>query len=338
MRYTESEINSSTHSSSLAIEGTRLTDAEAAEMERQSAANPEDLDLRTRLLGNYSRRRHVDEAIKSLRNAHILWLIANRPRSHLAASPYTDMHPAIEADAYAAAKDLWLEQTERSPNDVSVLDGAARFMLQNDRETADALYARAQALEPDNPYWPQHRGFLALLGNSHLPEPQQRERAQTALEFYRQALAMELPEPLHVFREPLLQYGAKAAFAAQAFEEARQYAEELLAYGASQPERNAGDALHHGSLLLGRLAFRSGDMESAKIFLLTAGEVAGSPVLGSFGPNMLLAKELLEAGEKETVLAYFDRCARFWKSEKLAVWRAEIERGEMPKFGGSLTY
>ena len=37
-----------------------------------------------------------------------------------------------------------------------------------------------------------------------------------------------------------------------------------------------------------------GRIEEAKRHLLAAGRSSGSPVLGSFGPNMSLAKDLLE--------------------------------------------
>ena len=48
-------------------------------------------------------------------------------------------------------------------------------------------------------------------------------------------------------------------------------------------------------------------------------------------------------GQKEVVLQYFDLCAKFWKSDqqqpdggRLAKWRAQVEKGEMPDFGPNL--
>ena len=66
--------------------------------------------------------------------------------------------------------------------------------------------------------------------------------------------------------------------------------------------------------------------------------VDGSPVLGSFGPNTALAKELLEHGERETVLEYFELCSRFWDPEKLGVWADLVRAGRIPDFGGNLLY
>jgi hypothetical protein len=62
--------------------------------------------------------------------------------------------------------------------------------------------------------------------------------------------------------------------------------------------------------------------------------------MNSFGPNMILAKELLEKGEKETVIEYFDLCAKFWTmgQDKLKDWRASAQQGNIPAFGASLLY
>lgn len=62
--------------------------------------------------------------------------------------------------------------------------------------------------------------------------------------------------------------------------------------------------------------------------------------MNSFGPNMLLAKELLEKGERETVLEYFKLCGKFWDlgEEKLAEWSELVKQGKTPDFGANLKY
>ncbi len=50
-----------------------------------------------------------------------------------------------------------------------------------------------------------------------------------------------------------------------------------------------------------------------KKYLIAAGKSPGSPQMDSFGPNMTLAKDLLEKGERDAVLEYFMRCRKFWK-------------------------
>jgi hypothetical protein len=96
--------------------------------------------------------------------------------------------------------------------------------------------------------------------------------------------------------------------------------------------------VHHGNLILGRIALRDGDMEKAKEHLLAAGQTPGSPQLNSFGPNMALARELLEKGEKQAVLEYFERCGSFWKRAELESWARDVKAGEIPDFGANLDY
>jgi hypothetical protein len=54
---------------------------------------------------------------------------------------------------------------------------------------------------------------------------------------------------------------------------------------------------------------------------------------------MMLAKELLDKGEKDAVLQYLELCRKFWKSSnQLNAWVEAIKKGETPIFGGNLYY
>jgi hypothetical protein len=74
--------------------------------------------------------------------------------------------------------------------------------------------------------------------------------------------------------------------------------------------------------------------------LLAAGNSPGSPQLNSFGPNMSLAKDLLENGDRETVLQYFEFCRKFWSmgQDKLNQWAENVKAGRMPDFGANLVF
>lgn len=100
---------------------------------------------------------------------------------------------------------------------------------------------------------------------------------------------------------------------------------------------NHGNAIHKANLALGHVALRSGDREAAKAYLLAAGDTPGSPQLDSFGPDMSLARELLRAGERETVLDYLDRVNRFWALDfgAVATWKIAIGLGFSPGFGAN---
>ena len=84
----------------------------------------------------------------------------------------------------------------------------------------------------------------------------------------------------------------------------------------------------------------SGDVEQAKRRLVAAAKVSGSPQLDSFGPNMSLALELLEQGERDVVLEYFKRCGSFWKmgTDRLQEWTSQVQQGVIPDFGPNLRY
>jgi hypothetical protein len=132
------------------------------------------------------------------------------------------------------------------------------------------------------------------------------------------------------------------AFQEEKFQEAKNLALEYLDLARSyQINWNFGNAIHHASLTLGRIALQEGKIEEAKIYLLKAGGTSGSPQLNSFGPNMILAHELLEKGEDKVVLEYIDLCKRFWMKKfwtkilygfKVKKWKKVIQRGDIPNF------
>lgn len=103
---------------------------------------------------------------------------------------------------------------------------------------------------------------------------------------------------------------------------------------------NYGNAIQDCNLVLGRLCLKRGDVAAAKQHLLEAGRSPGSPQMDSFGPNMLLAKALLEAGHTEVVLEHFELCRRFWAMDlgKLDQWTEEVRAGKVPAFGSRLVY
>ena len=125
--------------------------------------------------------------------------------------------------------------------------------------------------------------------------------------------------------------------------DANGYATELLEFAASDAtagRRVDGNAIHDGHEVLGLVALRRGNLDEAKRQLLLAGDTPGSPQLGSFGPNMLLAKELLERGERDAVIEYFRRCGRFWKMERGRVdqWTKDARARRAPDFGANLLF
>lgn len=121
----------------------------------------------------------------------------------------------------------------------------------------------------------------------------------------------------------------------------RPHAMEVLQTAESyRTDWNYGNAIHKGNLALGRLALRQNRVSEANEYLLRAGRTLGSPQLDSFGPNMTLAKELYEHGERRSLLTYFELCGHFWELNrgKLREWSALVREGVEPDFGANLLY
>ncbi len=134
---------------------------------------------------------------------------------------------------------------------------------------------------------------------------------------------------------------AKECLAIGRIKRARQYAKNLLKLAPRfRGNWNYGNAIQNGNLVLGRIAVREGHIKEADRYLLAAAKSPGSPQMDSFGPNMSLAKDLLEKGQRNTVLQYFALCHKFWKmdSGKLDRWAAEVRAGDIPHFGANLLY
>ncbi len=134
---------------------------------------------------------------------------------------------------------------------------------------------------------------------------------------------------------------AKESFEVGKVEDAGEYATELLALAPRyQGNWNYGNAIQNGNLVLGRIAVREGRIQEAKQYLIAAGNSPGSPQMDTFGPNMSLAKDLIEKGERNTALQYFELCRKFWKMDygKLDDWSKEVKAGETPDFGANLVY
>jgi hypothetical protein len=184
--------------------------------------------------------------------------------------------------------------------------------------------------------WPE-ASRIAMRLNAALLNLRARSQASPLLEL--QHLEM-LAGNNSMTRNPLLPRMARAAFAAGEWARADGLANEALEAAKHGVFWWTGDAIHQGNIILGRLALRESKLEAAKRFLLAAGRTPGSSSLDALGPNMALAKDLLDGGETATVLAYLESCGQFWNGNrgKLAEWIALVRAGLTPDFGPNLGY
>jgi hypothetical protein len=131
---------------------------------------------------------------------------------------------------------------------------------------------------------------------------------------------------------------AKQSFAAGKVEDARKYAQELMTLLPSfRQNPEYGNAAHDANLTLGRIAVREGRIDDAKRYLIESVRTPGAKQM-DYGPNMSLAKDLLEKGERQVVLDYFALCKKFWNYGRLDEWSQEVKDGKIPDFGANLGY
>jgi tetratricopeptide (TPR) repeat protein len=322
----------------LFMQGVRLSAEDAVKLEEQVKSDPDDFDARLQLLGYTFQQRHTDADARASHANHVTWVITNHPDATWGNRPYLQVDHILNPDGFAATRTLWLNQLKAHEKSAQVHANAATFFMFADRDRAAELLERAEDLDPKSAEWPERLGHLYALGLVRSSGDERQAQAKKALAKYERAA--ELADGQE--KEGMLVELAKLAFEAGEDAKAKEFATQLLAFGAKDGNWNSGNAVHHGHLVLGRLALRAGDVDAAKTELLEAGKTTGSPQLDSFGPNMMLAKELIDQGERSVVVEYFDLCREFWNDERdlktLDDWSATVKAGDVPDFGGNLAY
>ena len=321
--------------SRLAMRGSRLTAEEVESLEKQIEKDPNDITSRTKLLGYYFRKQYTNKSAREAKQKHVLWLILNSPESEVLATPNGQLNPLMDKEAYSQGKEAWINQLKTKPANLKLLENSADFFLQHDRELAEQSLQKARSLDMENPKWPKKLGFLYSLGMMRKPLTAKNDAGGKALEQYEIAYELSTDSQRDYLRKSL----AKVALAAGKPQKAKEYAEKMLSKNSTG--WSYGNNIHYGNIILGKIALASNDIEQAKKRLIEAGKTPGSPQLNSFGPSMALANELLQKGEKDVVLEYFELCSKFWKRarnlQKLHKWSAEVKEDKIPDFGPNLT-
>lgn len=311
------------------LKGADLSAAEAAALEQQLLENPQDLVARARLVGYYQARRRTGAKEHS---RHVLWFIRNLPESDLLAG--VRITPFFDPEGYTEGRKEWLRLMEAESGNALLLRNAARYFTVSDDDLAATLLVRGEALEPANPYWP------AQLGRNRWREAHNPYRgtdaalAARALTAFQRACELSDPDGCADLMPDL----AITAFASGDPETARGHAEAMLA--SSPSDRNQGDYLHYGNLVLGRIALAEGHLDEARNRLLAAGRTRSAPLRRFGGPDMALARQLLDRGQTRIVLQYLELCLDIWEQGEpdLRDWIALIEAGRTPDFDHNFAF
>lgn len=326
--------------------GSQLSIEGAGTVEQDLKSHPDSFGDRIELLAFYSFKatlHHAELTAADLANRreHIFWVIDHEPESDFAGSLEAAFDgDNCDPDGVQRAKQLWSEHVQQEPTDARILYNAGRFSSWVDNwRQSEELLERAYAIAPGNHDIASHLAELYLRDARHsMTAEQASAMAIKSLRAYEQAL-----KDAHNSRERLNDFpeAAQAAFGAGDYERAATLSREGLTLAEQAEYReNGDDAVHYGNIVLGRLAVRQGNIADASAHLLKAATIKGNPHLDTFGPNMMLAKELLEKGERKSVLSYFDLCAKFWTNDsgKLSQWRSLVLSGANPDFGDNLRY
>lgn len=274
---------------------------------------------------------HTQErGIRAKRRALILWFIKTNPRAPSLGSPYFSINEEQDSTGYQQARAAWGKLAART-TDLAILQNAAGFFRFTDPPRAIRYLERAERLQPSERSWKRTLGAIWHARASQLgPRRSRRAAARRALLYFEAAHRLT-DGPL--FKWYLLAKLAETSLLAGDLSRARAYAARLLKGAPSFPtDWNYGNAIHNGNEVLGQVSLRRGNRKKALEHLAAAGATPGSPQLNSFGPSFRLAQALLDAGERDAVLAYLESCARFWRlgQRELATWTVALRSGHEP--------
>jgi hypothetical protein len=308
-----------------------LSSHEVARLEVALRDTPDDLQIRALLLLYFGRRRIFNKTRREKHAVHALWVIENKPESALAGHHDAGFIPIFEEkESYRQGQQLWLDHVTREPHNVRILANAANYFLFTDKKRSEEYLLTVSELEPQNMKWAKELAHLysLMIGRSSSPA-EIKETRRKALQEQERAYHLA-PNERDKFW--MLEKLPRYAFEAEEFDKSSNYSQMVLDQISPESRKRYGDAIHDVNDTLGRLALRRGDKKSAKEFLKRAGDTPGSPVLGSFGPRMLLADELLQSGDRFAVIDYLFRCMKFLHEPKLVLWCCLILIGAKPKF------
>lgn len=320
-----------------------ITAQEAQTLEDGLKSNPDSLAVQERLIRYYFVAALTSRAsdLEEKREGHVFWLIEHHPESDLAGSPEAGIQPvgfAGNTEGYQHGKQLWLAQVESHPDSPQIIHNAAQFVSLWDRALGRDLLEKSLRLNPSD------NAAASALAQSYIQERMAADSPEQKAALAGKALSIQertLDSSSNEDRFNGLVDVSVEAYEAGDIGKAQQYASELLQFAPQfKGNWNYGNTVHKANIVLGRISLQSGDVSGASRYLLATGATPGSPQLDSFGPNMTLAKELLEKGEREAVLSYFESCSKFWKmgGSKLDAWTATVKGGGIPDFGANLLY
>lgn len=301
---------------SLYAECLQATPQQIVSLRNQVEKDPGDVEARARLLASTSfsmgdrgnARLHAEQAV---------WFAANLPGSEILKEVRINSDQMTDAHTFDLVSDLFRKALDKQPKSVPLLMNYARFIKIGGTQEAIELQKRAVAIHPRDASLYYELGMTYQLADCGI--------FNRSPENAPQALA-------NLIKARDLGYEMNGSYITKSAFQAGETAIAIREAKAGLKDKNDGDAFHCGHTILGQIALQKGDIASAKSHLLASAKVEGSPVLGSFGPSMDLAKLLLEKGERSTVEEYLKLCGEFWEDERQVSWLKEVRDGGTPNW------
>lgn len=314
-----------------------LNSEQAEEAEKSLEKNPGNLEVREGLAKYYSSAVFTNPQLRGRKYDNLRWFVENRPDYQLW-SPEYSLDPVLDGqERFTRIGDLWQNAVKKYPKSAAVAFNAGKYFLLQEPLLAEKFLKKACDLNPNSSIYAFSLGHFYELSAFRRKGSVIQDAAEKALTEYERAYELD-DSPGKAWLLPDI---ARAAW------NMKQY--ELLARAAGRMENALksqkenwfdGNLFYWFYISKGLLAVHEGNYEAAGTFLLKAGDTSGSPQLDTFGPNMILADQLLKHGGREAVLEFLEKIKKFWKPQfrKSDVWAKEIRDGKHPSFGANLRY
>lgn len=320
--------NGSSEDEKLIVSARDLTAADARSLERQLADDSTNLLARLSLLGYY--RYRDDKKSQDAYFVHALWMIDNRPSDYVC---YYLAFGRQHQRAFGKVREHWLKQVRLHSRNAQVMGNAASVLFNTDRKNGEALFRRAQRLDPVEPRWTrrlaQYYRYMALNG----PRACRPKYAKLCLKETDRALKLKDTLGEHV---GLLTEHTLVAIEFGDFKRARLWAKELLSTGARY---DFHVWTHPAHLYLARVEVAEQKIAQSKRRLrqvLKELLIEEHTHLHRDNRMMNLLNDLLHAGERQIVVDALTVCAKRCTSDdkkhrkQIEAWAKQIQSKRTP--------
>jgi len=308
-----------------------LTEDAVSGLEAQITEEADNLELRLKLIGAYSK---YDAANLARKKPHISWLIENYPASPIIEDLlfYLFLNKEAIADDFEEFKQQWLDSIEKDPVNTKILFNASLLLGVDDKALAEELLTRAQTIEPDNFKFAER---LYELNSFQIKETSGQQKLLHAREALRQIDIMEKLQARATEEEPFARLKIIRRRAWLALETdldgCRALSEQMFKLGQEEGFESTYQFLH--LVIQGRLALKMGAADKAIQYLMSTLDLEPFTHFRHDYPHLTLIAELISAGYTDQVLEFLALDRKQWP-EGYSTWLerllAEIEEGKPP--------